>query len=92
MVNIDYITLTKNGIEYKIEDETENDINLDVLVKLHSIKDFNNYSYALYKGNNFNMIHIFAENNLFYAFIVPKDYTIDDNNTTKLYEFAINNK
>ena len=92
MVNIDYITLTKNGTEYKIEDETENELNLDVLVKLHSIKEFNNYSYALYKGDNFNMIHIFAENNLFYAFIVPKDYAIDDNNTTKLYEFAINNK
>ena len=93
MVNIDYITLTKNGIEYKIEDEKENDINFDSLVKLSTINDVNNnYSHVLYKGNDFNIIHIFTENNLFYAFIVPKDYIIDDSNITKLYEFAKNNK
>jgi len=91
MVDIDYITLTKNGIEYKIEDEQENDINFDTLVKLYSIKEHEKYSYVIYKGDDFNTIHIFFGNNEFYAFIVPKNYIINDSNITKLYEFAKNN-
>ena len=92
MVDIDYITLTKNGIEHKIEDEQKNDINFDTLVKLYSIKEHEKYSYVIYKGDDFNSIHIFFGNNEFYAFIVPKDYIMNDSNITKLYEFAKNNK
>lgn len=92
MVNIDYITLTKNGIEYKIKDDQKNDINFHALVKLYLIKDCDNYSYAVYKGDDFNMVHMFFGNNKFYAFIVSKDYIINDNNITILYEFANNNE
>ena len=92
LADIDYITLTKNGKEYKIVDEQENDINFEILVELSAIKDTNKYSYSLYKGEDFNMIDIFSENNMWYSFIIPKDFIVNDNNIARLYEFAENDK
>ena len=87
-----YITLTKNGKGYKIIDEQENDINFEILVKLSNIKDINKYSYSLYKGEDFNMIDIFSDNNMWYSFIIPKDFIVNEDNIARLYEFAKNNK
>ena len=91
MADIDYITFTKNGKENKIIDEQENNIEFEKLVKLSTIKDINNYSYSLYKGEDFNMIDIFSENNMWYSFIIPKDFNVNDDNIARLYEFAKNN-
>lgn len=92
LADIDYITLTKNGKGYKIIDEQENDINFEILVKLSNIKDTNKYSYNLYKGEDFNMIDIFSDNNMWYSFIIPKDFIVNEDNIARLYEFAKNNK
>ena len=85
MVDIDYISLTKNGIMYRIDEQNEYSIDLDVLVEFNSIKDYADYSCALYKGNDFNILHMFLDNNEFYEFIIPKSYKINDDNIKKLH-------
>ena len=38
------------------------------------------------------MIDIFSDNNMWYSFIIPKDFIVNEDNIARLYEFAKNNK
>ena len=95
LVNIDYITLTKNNINYKIEDEKDNDIDFYKLVNLpySDIINYKEYWCILYVGENFNIIRIsYLNDSPSYEFIIPKDYVINEDKIIRLYKFARENK
>ena len=91
IVDIDYITLTKNGINYKIENEKENDIDFISLVKFKSYKEYDEFEYIYFLGNDFDIIGIYnIDKKINYQFIVDKDFVKNDDNILRLYEFTKN--
>lgn len=95
LVDIDYITLTKNKTNYKIDDDKDSEIDFHTLVKqtYSEIEYFNDYWYILYTGDSFNIISIFKNNaNSWYEYIIPIDHVINENEIIRLYELAKNNE
>lgn len=89
--DIDYITLTKNNINYKIEDDKDNDIDFHSLVNARYSEaiDYNEYWYILYKGDYFNIINIFYLNESpSYEFIIPNEFKINESSVARLYKYA----